>query len=647
VSEDPALVASSLSVGYRVERGVSQVVADVDFALPPNRIIGLAGESGCGKSTLALCLSGYRSTRLVRIGGKVEYKGVELSSLSPRAMRRIWGAEIAYLPQDTSTALNPALRVGSQITETINVHRQTRGEDADRRAVELLDRVGIPDPVGAMRRYPHQFSGGQQQRIALALALAPGPSVLILDEPTTGLDVTIQARVNALIVELVRERHMAALYVSHNLALLATVCDELAIMYAGQIAESGPVLDVFFAPRHPYTAALIAAVPEISETRAPHGIPGAPPPTVVLETCSYAPRCRFKVPSCESPIPLAEIGVSHLVRCVRASVTATLDLAGTPERAAEPGRDQPVAAGRPEAEAATVSAPGDAQPQVATAGARAGSGTVLDVQNLVVTYGKGERSLVAVDDVSFSIAEGEVLGIVGESGSGKSTIARTVIGLLEPTAGSLVFEGSPLAESCAKRPAAVRRAVQIVFQNPDASLNPRQSVGRILDHPLKKFMGNLSTRERRVRRAEVIDRLRLPANVERRYPRELSGGQRQRVALARALVANPRLLLCDEVTSALDVSVQASILELLHELRQLYGLTMLFVTHDLGVLRTIADRVIVLESGHLREAGSVVEILTAPANTYTQALVSSVPDPVRHFAGLGAASSDPAPAAAT
>jgi peptide/nickel transport system ATP-binding protein len=440
-------------------------------------------------------------------------------------------------------------------------------------------------------------------------------------------------------------------------------------MYAGQIAESGPVVDVFFAPRHPYPAALIAAVPEITETREPHGIPGAPPPTVVLETCSYAPRCRLKVASCEQPIPLVEVGDSHVVRCVRASLTGTLDLTGPAEGAAGNG-DEQVPPGAPDAggtvaEAAAVAGATEAgavvagpavaavastaepQPEVAASDERPPAAALLDVQNLVVTYGKGERSLVAVDDVSFSIAEGEVLGIVGESGSGKSTIARTVIGLLQPTSGSIVYAGAPLAESCAKRPATVRRAVQIVFQNPDASLNPRQSVGRILDHPLKKFMGNLSMRERRARRAEVIDRLRLPSNVERRYPRELSGGQRQRVALARALVANPTLLLCDEVTSALDVSVQATILELLQELRHLYRLTMLFVTHDLGVLRTIADRVIVLEKGHLRESGSVVEILTAPANSYTQALISSVPDPVRHFAGLSTACSDPAPAAAT
>ena len=313
------LRARSLSVGYRRDRGVVQVLSDVDFSLPANNIVGLAGESGSGKSTLALSLAGYRSPRLVRMGGAVEYQGTTISNAPVKQMRHIWGAEIAYLPQDTSTALNPALRIGSQLVEAMMLHRPVRRRDARRRSAELLERVGIPGSEGAMHKYPHQFSGGQQQRIALAVALAPGPSVLILDEPTTGLDVSIQAMVNDLIVGLVRERNMAALYVSHNLALLATVCDELRIMYCGQIVESGPVAEVYLRPRHPYTKALIEAVPTIARATRPRGIPGTPPPAVMLERCSFGGRCAHRSARCEQPVPLYEAGPGHAARCVLAA----------------------------------------------------------------------------------------------------------------------------------------------------------------------------------------------------------------------------------------------------------------------------------------------------------------------------------------
>ena len=482
-----------------------------------------------------------------------------------------------------------------------------------------------------MRKYPHQFSGGQQQRIALAVALAPSPSVLILDEPTTGLDVTIQALVNELIVSLVRERGMATLYVSHNLALLATVCDDLTIMYAGQIVESGPVATVYFRPVHPYTTALIEAVPSITTAAQPRGIPGAPPPSVVLERCSFGDRCPQHSAQCDRPIALESAGPGHAVRCVLAAYRNGSE---PPHYPLEPGRVAPahdlnLDPGEVPAvlvEERTVVrpavgqvAPGVHRPEISSA--------LLDVSALSVTYGKGQQAHLALDDISFAVQEGEVLGIVGESGSGKSTLARTVVGLLEPSAGQVHLNGALLAPSCANRPPAVRQAIQIVFQNPDASLNPRQSVRAILDHPLKKFMGHLSPSERRNRRSEVIERLRLPARVEERYPGELSGGQRQRVALARALVAEPSLLLCDEVTSALDVSVQASILELLQELTKLYRLTMLFVTHDLGVLQSIADRVVVLEAGQIREVGEVRDVLATPQHRYTKTLVASIPDP--------------------
>lgn len=632
------LAARSLSIGYQGEHGVVQVLSNVDFGLEANRIVGLAGESGSGKSTLALSLAGYRSTRMVRLTGSVEYGGKAISTAPLREMRRIWGAEVAYLPQDTSTALNPALRVGSQLVEAIRLHRRVSRAEARRQGADLLARVGIPAPDQALHKYPHQFSGGQQQRVALAVALAPGPSVLVLDEPTTGLDVSIQAVVNELIVSLVRERGMATLYVSHNLALLATVCDELRIMYCGQVVESGPVADVYFRPQHPYTRALIEAVPTIARPTRPRGIPGTPPPSVVLERCSFAERCAYRSSACLHPVPLFGTESAHSVRCVLAAPAGS--------GASGPGVGTEAGGGHRD-DAPTAGSLVRGREPVAGKDLAVGGGALLDVASLSVTYGQGRRAHAALQDVTFSVREGEVLGIVGESGSGKSTLARTVVGLLSPSRGQVLFRGAPLAPTCAARPPAVLQAVQIVFQNPDASLNPRQTVRAILDHPLRKFMGHLPSDERRRRRAEVVDRLRLPARVEERYPRELSGGQRQRVALARALVAQPVLLLCDEVTSALDVSVQASILELLRELTEVYSLTMLFVTHDLGVLRSIAGRALVLEGGRVREEGDVATVLTKPQHGYTRSLIASVPDPARALAGApvgdGPAGSTPTP----
>jgi peptide/nickel transport system ATP-binding protein len=604
-TDGPLLSARSISVGYRDGATVKQVLADVDLDLPANMIMGLAGESGCGKSTLALVMAGYRPPGLRVLSGDVRYRGTVISALRPGALREYWGRRIAYLPQDTSTALNPAMRVGRQLAEVFRLHKGMNRKQALAAGTEMLERVGIPDPAAAMHRYPHEFSGGQQQRIAIGLAIGPGPDVVILDEPTTGLDVTVQARINELIVSLIRAERMAALYVSHNLALLATICDELRILYAGQIVEAGPANDIYFGARHPYTRDLVAAVPRHLDDKPLRGIDGTPPPAVVLGSCAFGPRCRMHQPRCDVPVPLVAVpagtgpaaAAARLVRCVRA---------------ADPDEARPAAA--------------MVVPRQGPGGDEADS-SVLRVTGVKVTYQHAGRSTTALADLSLAVAPGEVVGVVGESGSGKSTLLRALAGLLVPDAGTLSFGAAQLPWRCDKRTQEARREIQIVFQNPDASLNPRHTVAALIDHPLHRFLPGLSAAQRRERVRDVLSRLRLSPDLLDRYPAELSGGQRQRVALGRALVADPAVVLCDEITSALDVSVQASILELLAGLRRAQGLAMIFVTHDLGVLRAVADRALVLETGIVREQGQVARLLTAPQNEYTAALVASIPDP--------------------
>ena len=592
------LIASDLELAYANRVASRTVVGPVNLVLERNRIVGLAGESGCGKSTLSLALAGYRAPGAVVLEGSVDHGGVNLSGASIKELRRVWGARIAYMPQDTSTALNPALTVGTQLAEPLRVHLRLGRRAAAQRAVELLERVEIPEPARALGRYPHQFSGGQQQRIALAIGLSCEPEVLILDEPTTGLDVTTSARMNELILSLARQHGMATLYVSHNLALLATVCDDLAIMYGGEIVEMGRAADVYLAPRHPYTAALLAAVPSIEAARRPVGIPGMPPASVATDTCGFAPRCAAVGPDCGQHIPLARVAPNRDVRCIRVARGEAVDrvaVRGTQHREHAAGR----------------------------------GATLLEVSGLRCAFRHRGHETVAVEDASLRLGRGETLGIAGESGSGKSTLLRAIVGLIRPSAGEIRLAGAPLAPSAGARPGEVRRAIQIVFQNPDATLNPRHTVFAALERPLKLFRPDVAPRERRDVAADMLQRMLLSPSMLDRYPRHLSGGQRQRVALARALVAEPQLVLCDEITSALDVSVQATVLELLIRLREEQGLSLVFVTHDLGVLRSIADEAIVMERGAIRESGPIADVLMQPEHAYTRALLESVPDPAR------------------
>lgn len=588
---DPVFQVEDLSVGYgRADGGENIVVWKAGFALAGGSILGLAGESGCGKSTTALAAIGYRAPGSRIVSGTAHLDGEDLLALPPAKLRSIWGCRVAYVAQNATTALNPAIPVGRQLGQPIARHLHLRGSELRDRKVELLDSVGIPNPVTALDRYPHQFSGGQQQRIAIAIALSCRPQVLILDEPTTGLDVTTQARISALLRTLVAETGAATLYVSHDLSLLSTVTDRLAVMYAGEIVEQAAAPAVARQPRHPYTQALLAAVPSAHTRSSVAGIAGRPPARVVLDSCSFAARCPHALPECEAGhIDLREVAADHLARCIR-----------TDEIAARPVQPRPLAT-----------------PHVSPE-------PLLEIEEVWSGYAKAPSP--AVCGVSFQVASGETVGVVGESGSGKSTLLRSIAGLHPPTAGAIRFRGAPLAPLAVRRSRALRKELQIVFQNPDSSLNPRHTVFDIVRRPIRLFRDDVARSGERAAVTELLESVKLPTGLLHRYATELSGGQKQRIALARAFAARPSVLLCDEVTSALDVSVQATIIELIAELAARFGTAVVFVSHDLAVVRTIAGRALVMRNGEVCEEGETERLFVAPAHPYTRELLAAIPE---------------------
>jgi peptide/nickel transport system ATP-binding protein len=588
-----ALEISELAVAYTQRDGsVSKVVSDVDLTLHRGKVLGVAGESGCGKSTMALAAIGYRPGAMRILGGTSRLGDVDLLALPLTKLRQVWGSRVVYVPQASSLALTPALTIGALMAEPMKLHLGLRGPELHDRQVELLNEVGVPNPEAALRRYPHQFSGGQQQRINLAIALSCNPEVLILDEPTTGLDVTTQARIMSLLKRVVAQHQTAAMLVSHDLPLLAEVCDQVAIMYGGQVVEAGPAENLLSRPVHPYTKALLAAVPDPSGKRALSGIPGAPPHSVVEDACPFAPRCPYAIDLCVLGNPRLEVvDGSQAVRCVRADEQVVLTISDRPLQLPE---------------------------------VQSGS-SLLRVDDLWCEYRSHRNATTVVKGVSFNVDQAETLAIVGESGSGKSTLIRAIAGLHARSSGSVEFEGAELAPDAGKRPRAIRRDMQIVFQNPDMSLNPRHDVMSLISRPMQLFEGDLSRRDRAERVRELLSQVNLPQSMAHRYPGELSGGQKQRVAIARAFAANPKLILADEITSALDVSVQAAILTLLSKLSAERSTSVVFVSHDLAVVRAVAHRALVLQQGEVREAGPVQRLFDFPEDDYTRELVNAIP----------------------
>jgi peptide/nickel transport system ATP-binding protein len=561
------------------------VVDEVSFALSPGEILGLVGESGSGKTTVGLALLGHCRRGLRIAGGKVRIGERDIMTLSEQALREVRGNLVCYVPQDPGTALNPALRIRTQLLECL----KAGSEGAEQRMLELLTEVKLPGTPAFLDSYPHQMSGGQQQRIAIAMAFANRPRLIVMDEPTTGLDVTTQAHVLETVRQLCVRHGVAAVYVSHDLAVVASLAGRVAVMYAGRVVEMGPTERVLRRPDHPYTRALIRAVPDLEGRLVLHGIPGqAPEPGRRAAGCSFAPRCALAVDDCrKGPPALAAVGQGHLVRCIRSEL-----------REAETG---------PGAQPAEIL--GDAA-----------SSTVLRVENLTASHGPKQ----ILHGIALDVPARTCLALVGESGSGKTTLARCIAGLHRELGGTMHFHGQDLAPGSRHRPAEIRRRIQYIFQNPYASLNPRRTIGQSIAVALQEFEP-VSGATARERVAAALERVALPAASAGRYPHQLSGGQRQRAAIARALIVEPELLICDEVTSALDVSVQAVIVELLDELQRERGLAMLFVTHNLALVRSIAQYVAVMQGGRIVELGSVGQVLDQPKAAETHRLLQDAP----------------------
>lgn len=585
--------------------GTVPIVDDLNLTIERAAALGIAGESGCGKSTLLLAMMGIVKPGLHHRAGSCRFDGLDLLDSDDRALEKLRGGRVALIPQNAGTALTPNIRIGDQIGEVLALHTDLAGSALQDRVVELLRQVRLPTPERLRRRFPHELSGGQLQRVGIAMALAGEPELLLLDEPTTGLDVTTQLGILHLLADLRRERNVAMICVSHDLGVIATLSDRVAIMYSGRIIEAGPTAQLLRQPAHPYSRALLASIPRISTARIPLSIDGRPPtPQQHLPGCRFAPRCGHAAEDCLSGAPeLVSADGENWVACRH-------PLAGTVDFALD-GKD---GAGR--GIAPTL-------PQIA-------------IDDLSVTYQRRgildallprPPGKLAVDHLSLVLRKGEVLGLVGESGSGKSTILKAISGLWPVLSGKATFgAGTDLSAPVGGRDRTTLRAIQLIFQNPDASLNPRHSVREILAQPLRLYF-NLSAGEIGQRAALLLKDVKLDASYLDRFPGDLSGGERQRVAIARAFAAEPEVILCDEITSALDVSVQASILRLIRDLAIERQVACLFVSHDLAVVQALAHRVAVLYRGHLVEIGPARAVCTAPSHPYTRALLAAVLEP--------------------
>jgi peptide/nickel transport system ATP-binding protein len=607
-AEPAALELSDVSITYRTRGADRPAVQGVSLRIARGEAYGLVGESGSGKSTVALAVTRYlpRNGRVAT--GSIAVAGQDVLAMRGSRLRELRSRSVSMVYQEPGRALNPSLRVGAQVAEVFalaGMDRQARTEAT----AQMLGKVRIADPAAVMRRYPHELSGGMAQRVVIAMALAASPDLLILDEPTTALDATVEAEVLDLIAALRAEYGTSVLFISHNLAVIAKVCDRVGVLYAGAMVEEGAAGTVFKKPAHPYTVGLLRSVPRRGQ-RKEHGplpvIGGfLPSPDEVGAGCVFASRCPLVVEQCRtSPPPPFAVEPGRVSRCYRWA-EAENDLgteAASPDAASDAG---------------TAVAPSGTGP----AGAGA-AGPLITMRNVSKTFPGGVRALT---DVSLEVAAGQTLGIVGESGSGKTTLARVLLGLIPPDEGSVVtLGGTTLATSARRRSLAQLRALQIVFQNPDSALNRRHSVRRLISQPLARLAG-LSGAGLRSRLGELIAQVRLEERHLPLRPAQLSGGLKQRVAIARAFGGGPQVVVCDEPTSALDVSVQAAILNLLADLQRRERATYLFISHDLGVVRYLSDQIVVLYLGQVMQAGPAEAVFDGPHHPYTEALLSAAP----------------------
>ena len=601
----------NLSIGFKSKQGKEiSILRKIDLNIKKGETVGIVGESGSGKSTLALAMMGFVKQGLFTIDGECKFENLNLLKMNNKDLEKIRGRKIAMIPQNAGQSLTPNLKIGYQIEEALKLHTKLDTNQRQKKISELLNKVRLPSPETIALRYPHELSGGQQQRVAIAMALAGNPNLLLLDEPTTGLDVTTQAHVLEVLKDIANDTGTSMVYVSHDLGAIAQVSDRVVVMYAGEIVLEGPVRKILKDPIHPYANGLLKSIPKLSLKGLPSSMPGSQPQSDKLGTgCSFYERCNISTEKCKKNSPgleyLNEIDVN--VRCFNFNDLRDFD--ETTELKNNEFSE------------------------------KKNTKEVLKLNNLSISYakqnfvdqflGRIKDSNPTVKDINIEISKGETLSLVGESGSGKSTILKSIAGLLKIKDGKIFFnEKDFLSDDLKARSSNNLRAIQLIFQNPDESLNPSHTVEEILSQPLKLYF-NLQGDKLKKNISDLLQKVRLGDFYMQRYPRQLSGGEKQRVAVARAFAANPDIILCDEVTSALDVSVQAAVLDLLKKLKRDFNTTYIFVSHDLAVVKAISDRVAVLYQGRLCEIGLSEGVYKFPSHPYTEVLLGAVlePDP--------------------
>lgn len=609
----------NLDIAYKTRKAMISAAEGVSFTIKQGETLGIVGESGCGKSTIAFGIVSFLGSNGYITGGEVLFEGQNLVGRSQRELNRLRGNRISMVYQDPMAALNPSVSIGEQLTEVLTCHQDISKSAAWEESVEMLKRVYMPDPDDIMTRYSHQLSGGQQQRVIIAMAMLNKPSLLIMDEPTTALDVTVEATVLDLVEDLKKDFDTGILFISHNLGVVARVSDKLCVMYAGQLVERGSVIDIFRNPSHPYTKGLLRCVPKLGSDklssqlypirgRVPH--PLDRPENV----CIFEPRCDYRTEECRKARPqLTEVKPGHDARCFYA------------DKVFKEAELMPPEAQKPTIEAEEVSPEDDTTP-------------LLRIENLKVYYeqesksvgslfGLGEHQFIkAVDDISLDVSKGRTLGVVGESGCGKSTLVKGIIGLESVTGGEMDFLDLDITQSVGEREEKIVREIQMVFQNPDATLNPSYKVGTQIARPIQRFQ-KMSAQDTYNEVIRLLKAVRLDASYYDRFPRQLSGGEKQRVGIARALASRPDMVICDEPVSALDVSVQAAVLNLLLDIQKMFGTTLVFIAHDLSVVRFFSDDIAVMYLGQIMEMGPAETIYQPPYHPYTEALLSAVPIP--------------------
>ena len=610
------LSIKNLQLRYGDGHGAVKILHGVDLEISPGETVAVVGESGSGKSTVALSVMGLLAPN-ANVEGSIKVAGTELVGSSERTRRKFRGGDVSMVSQDPFTSLNPSLTIGEQVSEALIHNQGMARKDALDAGIKALSEVGLPNPSALVSAYPHQLSGGMQQRVLIASAIVGNPKLLILDEPTTALDVTVEAQILDLLENLQKKRGLAMLFITHNLGVVNRIADRVCVLYAGEVVENGQKMDVLGHPNHPYTKGLLASLPKISggQTQRISPIPGRlPDPRDERPGCIFLARCPFAEEKCSGGRQsLVTTREDHTVRCWKSDrIDEWPAVENTFRNAAAPKTSQ--------------------TPLVKVENlnkrfkrGRVGGGIEWGKKLGLIPWPQTETETVhAVDGISLEIDKAEIVGLVGESGSGKSTFGRTVLGLIKSSSGTTFLNDTDIATMPDLGPNALRKQAQIVFQNPDSSLNPRRSVGDALARVVALHT-SVAAEDRRAHIETLLEKVGLPSNYYSRYPHQMSGGEKQRVGIARALATNPSFIVCDEPVSALDVSVQATVLNLLHDIRDEFGLSYLFITHDLTVVSYLADRIAVMYSGRLCEIGTVEEVLSGPYHPYTEALLSAVP----------------------